>query len=303
MSTKLKHAFRTDENTWKLPAFWLLCILRIVPAAFELVLPNGTEKQMASPLQTRLPFHTLVVATLVAITVQAAAFAATPETRETVELFAAAKAKQIDLKFIPKDATQATVIIRNNTAQPLKIELPKAFVGMPVLAQQGGLGGGGGGNNSGGGQQSAGGGMMGGGGMGGGFFNVGPEKVGKIKVTTVCLEHGKKDPNPRVPYEMKPATEFTQDPKVIEVLTMLGGQQISQETAQAAAWHLTDGLTWRQLAQKVKIKHLNGSVEMFFNAPQLRMAMQTVQLTHVHQAVSEQQAAAEAAANSPGELQ
>ena len=52
-----------------------------------------------------------------------------------------------------------------------------------------------------------GGGMMGG--MGGGFFDVAPDRVGKIKVITVCLEHGKDDPNPRVPYELRPVDAFT----------------------------------------------------------------------------------------------
>jgi hypothetical protein len=121
-------------------------------------------------------------------------------------------------------------------------------------------------------------GMMGG--MGGGMFDVGPDRVGKIKVATVCLEHGKDDPNPRVAYELKPLEEFTDKAEVIEVCKMLGRGQLDQSTAQAAAWHLTDGLTWAQLAQKVRVKHLDGRVEMYFNGRQLNLAMQTVQVAH-----------------------
>ena len=115
------------------------------------------------------------------------------------------------------------------------------------------------------------------GGMGmGGFFNVGPDRVGKIKVQTVCLEHGKEDPNPRVPYELRPITSFTQKAELIEMCKMLGRGEIDQVSAQAAAWHLSDGLTWDQLAQKVKIRHLNGQTEMYFSPSQLQQAMQAV---------------------------
>ena len=204
---------------------------------------------------------------------------------ERVELFAAMEAKQVDVKLIPKNAEQATVVIHNRTDKPLSIQLPEAFAGLPVLAQNQNAGGanpnrnvGGGGNNNA--NQGMGGGMgmgMGMGGMGmGGFFNVGPDRVGKIKVQTVCLEHGKEDPNPRVPYELRPITSFTQKAELIEMCKMLGRGEIDQVSAQAAAWHLSDGLTWDQLAQKVKIRHLNGQTEMYFSPSQLQQAMQAV---------------------------
>ena len=63
-----------------------------------------------------------------------------------------------------------------------------------------GMGGGMGGMGGGGMMGGMGGGGMG---MGGGMFNVAPEKVGKFKVPTVCLEHGKHDPTPRVTYEIR----------------------------------------------------------------------------------------------------
>jgi hypothetical protein len=212
-----------------------------------------------------------------------------PKGSKLVELFQAVDDKQVDLKFIPKNAEQATIVVRNLTKKPLSIQMPEAFAGVPVLAQQrggggggnrGGGGGGGGGLGGGGGNQGMGGGMggMGMGGMGGGMFNVAPEKVGKIKVTTVCLEHGKKDPNPRVAYEMKPIEAFTQNAELIEVCKMLGRGDLDQSTAQAAAWNLSDGLSWTELANKVKVKHLNGHVEMFFSPQHIRSAMQAVQV-------------------------
>ncbi|HEY6564278.1 MAG TPA: hypothetical protein VIY86_07255, partial [Pirellulaceae bacterium] len=47
--------------------------------------------------------------------------------------------------------------------------------------------------------------------------------------------------------------------------------------AQAATWHLTDGLSWSELEQKVHMRHLDGSVEMYFNPQQLNLAIQIVQ--------------------------
>jgi hypothetical protein len=215
--------------------------------------------------------------------------AAKPQAADRVDLFAAVKSQQVELKVVPKDASQATVMIKNKTDRPLSIKLPPAFAGVPVLAQNVGGGGNNRGNNnnssSTSANQSFGGGFGGGGmgmmgGMGGGMFDVGPDRVGKIKVATVCLEHGKEDPNPRVAYELKPLEEFTDKPEVIEVCKMLGRGQLDQSTAQAAAWHLTDGLSWQQLAQKVRVKHLDGRLELYFSPGQLNLAMQAVQVAH-----------------------
>ena len=229
---------------------------------------------------------------------------------ETVELFSAIEAGELEVKLVPKDATQSTVLVKNLTKKPLRIQMPAAFAGVPVLAQDdfggggGDFGGGGGdfGNNNNQQQQAFGGGMggmgggmgMGGMGMGGGMFNVAPERVHKVKVNTVCLEHGKKDPNPRVAYELRPIQAFTTNPHVHEVCTMLGRGEIDQVSAQAAAWHLTDKLNWHQLARKIKVKHLNGTVEMYFSPLNMRRAMKIVQ-------VAKQRAAKRAKQKSPGE--
>ncbi len=214
---------------------------------------------------------------------------------ESVEMFSAIENGDIEVKLIPKDATLSTIIFKNKTKKPLRIELPAAFAGVPVLAQGGGFddgfgggGGNGGGQGQGGQQQALGGGLGGGGGGlgggggglggGGGVFNVAAERVQKVKVKTVCLEHGKKDPNPRVAYEIKAIDSFTKDKQVHEVLNMLGRGEVDQVSAQAAAWHLTDGLTAQQLASKVKVKHLNGSVEMYFSPAQVRQASKIVEV-------------------------
>jgi len=203
---------------------------------------------------------------------------------QNVELFHAIEAGDVEVTLIPKDSKQSTVLLKNKSNKPLRIKMPEAFVGVPLLAQRfdegddrgdrdrggdssnqsvgGGLGGGG-----------FGGGGIGGGG-GGGFFNIQSDSVRKIKVATVCLEHGRPDPKPRVRYSLKPIETFTKDKMIIELCKMLGRREIDQHAAQAAVWHLTDSLSWQQLASKPRVRHLNGSVELWFGQRDLHRANQ-----------------------------
>jgi hypothetical protein len=209
---------------------------------------------------------------------------------QEIDLFQAINDGVVDVQFIAKNAKEANIIIKNKMGKPLAIKMPAAFAGVPVLAQfggggggQGGFGGGGQGGGGGGFQGGGGGfggqggGQGGGGGGQGGFFNVAPEKVGKMKVDFMCLEHGKKDPTARTPYKIVPITEFTQDTNVIELCKMLGRGEISQNIAQAAAWHLTDGLSWNELASKNRVEFSNGYTEKFFNGSELHVAFQATQ--------------------------
>jgi len=164
------------------------------------------------------------------------------------------------------------------------------------LAQIGGMGGMGGGRNNrnNGGNQGIGGGMMGGGGGmmgGGGMFNVAPEKVGKLKVTTVCLEHGKAEPRPAVKYEIKPIESFTDKPEVHQLCRMLGTGKIPQRAAQVAAWHLNNDMSWQELAAK-RLKYANGTSRPYFAQQELQGGMQ---ISAMATKLAEQQQ------NSPGE--
>jgi len=158
---------------------------------------------------------------------------ATPE-REEVEMFQAMKDGVIDVRFIAKDMTAARVIITNKTKKPLSVELPAAFAGVPVLANNH-LGGGGGGGGRGG---------------GGGFFNIAPEKVRNIKVACLCLDHGKPDPNPRMKYEIKPIDTYVDRVAVIELVKAFGNGELHHGAAQAAVWHLNNDVSWEELAAK-----------------------------------------------------
>jgi len=195
-----------------------------------------------------------------------------------VDLFAGIQSGDLQVKFIPKNDRDASLVITNETKQPLSVTLPDAFVGVPILAQAGGggvnrgaTGTRAGGNTQ---NQTVGGGGGGGGfGGGGGGFNIAPEAAAKIKLPIVCLEHGKKDPASTVAYEIRPVESFTQDDRVKEVLTMLGQGNLDQRAAQAAAWHFSNGMGWDELAGK-KIHHLQGADEPYFSRAELQLALQ-----------------------------
>jgi hypothetical protein len=225
---------------------------------------------------------------------------------DSVEMFQAIKDGQIEVQLVPKDSSQCKVLIKNKTDKPLSVKLPEAFAGVPVLAQRGGgeammgydTGGSsrsGGGYGNSGGNQGIGGGMGGMGGMGGyggmggmggrgmmggGFFNVQPEKVGSLKVNTVCLDHGKDDPRPSMKYEIKPIDQYSNKPAVEELCRMLGQNQVPQRVAQVAAWHLNNGMSWEQLAKK-EIRHATGVREPYFKPQEIQAAMQIVSVANV----------------------
>ena len=204
------------------------------------------------------------------------------EPAAAIDLLAAMKAGDIEVKIIPRDEKVGTVIVTNKTGRPLTIKLPEALAGVPVAAQFGGPGIFGNdqnplNNNNANqglgvairpqGQQNN---------FGPGIFNVGPERAIKLKFTAVCLEHGKRSPNTRIPYELVPLESFTSEAGVVELVKMLSRREIDQPTAQAAAWHLADGMSWEKLARKISVRHLNGVSERFFTGDQLAAAKDAV---------------------------
>lgn len=134
-------------------------------------------------------------------------------------------------------------------------------------------------------------GPMGMGGMGmGGMMRIPAEKEARLKVTTVCLEHGKKDPHPKVAYKMVPVEQVTQDSRVIEVCRMLGYNKLTQNVAQAAAWHLTDNLSWRELALKNRIESKYTGNVAWFHPQELHLAAMVVAHTNRSEPISESEA-------------
>ena len=219
---------------------------------------------------------------------------------ESVEMFSAMESGDVEVIIKTKSSADANIIVKNNSDKPLAIGMPAAFSAVPVL-RQGGFGGGGrgggglggGGGRGGGGQQQgigggAGGGRGGGGfgggggggnrgGGGGGVFNIPPGKVGKVAIKTVCLEHGKKEPKSHIDYVIQPLDALNSDPKVKEVIRMLAEDEVSQNIAQAAAWNVTDDLSWQELSVKNRFEsQMGGRTERYFSRDELIIAQQAV---------------------------
>lgn len=288
----------STQLTRRMMAFAMIVAI-CVPASMAFATDTDTDEKKKKKTPTR------VIKTMAPV-----------EGYAPVEMFSAMDAGTIEVELIPKDATQANIFVTNNSDEPLAVEMPAAFAGVPVLAQfgggrggggggfggggrggggqgggQGGLGGGqgigggagggrGGGGFGGGGGRGGGGGGLGGG--GGGVFNIPPGKRARVKITTVCLEFNKEDPRPSIKYEIKPIREFTQDEAVIEMLKMVANDEVTQPIAQAAAWHRLDNLSWDFLVAHNRKELSNGYFERFFTVEQVQWAQKLVPFAELH---------------------
>lgn len=222
---------------------------------------------------------------------------------EKLEFFKGQKEGRIGVKVIPRNEKGGNVLVKNDTNKPLSIQVPRAIVGVHVLNQfqggggmgmmgggggmmgggmGGGMMGGGGGQSMGGGMGGGmmgggmGGGMMGGGGMGmgggGGFFSIPPQQTVRVPYGSVCLNHGLPVPRPSANYQLMPPEQYTSDANLQELLYIVASGKIDQKSAQAAAWHITDKMSWRELANKT-IKRLGGlPPQRYFTLFELRRA-------------------------------
>ncbi|MGB7347669.1 MAG: hypothetical protein WBD20_25825 [Pirellulaceae bacterium] len=240
--------------------------------------------------------HCFVAACLMALTVSTSTARAEPagnatsqSDETTVEFFQAIQDEQVSVQFIPISSQRGNVLIDNKTDAPITLKLPNAFAAVPVLAQLGQQGfgqqaGGGGGSN-----QAVGGGMdaggrgqgqnFGGGNNGqiGGFMRIVPDRPRKLKAITVCLEHGKPEPNPRIAYTMMPIEKYTNDDRIAILCSQLARRELSQNVAQAAAWHLANGFEWEKLSKlnRLESKYL-GNIR-FFAASEIDRATKFVE--------------------------
>ena len=60
--------------------------------------------------------------------------------QDFVDFFEAKKRGDIDVMFIPRNSKSANVIVRNKTNKGMKVRMPEAFAGVPMLGQMGGMG-------------------------------------------------------------------------------------------------------------------------------------------------------------------
>ncbi len=199
---------------------------------------------------------------------------------ERVDLFEGMKSGRLEARVIARDSLGGAFQVTNLTSEPLTVELPEAFVAVQVnrqiLGAQGGLTGGGGFGGRG--TQTTGGGVGGvggaaggaAGGQGQGFFSVPPERTVSLPYHSVCLEHGKKEPNSRVRYTVMPVDAFSADPVLYELLTVVARGRVDTQTAQAAAWHVASDMSWTELLRKVR--RTRGRSVPYFDPQRVRQA-------------------------------
>ena len=94
--------------------------------------------------------------------------------------------------------------------------------------------------------------------------------------------------------EIKPIAEFNKKPEVKELLALLGTGKIDQRSAQAAAWHLANGMSWQELASK-RIEHLNGTAELYFHPVEIQRAMQIASVAVAQARAAEREQSRESA--------
>ncbi len=182
------------------------------------------------------------------------------EEAQVVDLFTAIKEKQIKVSVFPQDSKRLTMKIENKTEKPLAIKLPDAMVAAPVHAQlldnnnlfnepnQ----------NQNNGPQVVGMGQPNGNGMNQpglnnmfgpqGNFRVPAARAMKLRLPCVCLQYGRREPSPRVPYEVRPIESFSTNPVLAEVLRLHASGEHRRRIAQIAVWHLSDKMSWSKLA-------------------------------------------------------
>ena len=81
-------------------------------------------------------------------------------------------------------------------------------------------------------------------------YSIAPEKSVTETVRTLCLEHGKADPTPKMKYEMRPLEDVTSRREVQVVCAMRGNDAVNPDAAQAAVWNLNNDMGWDELASK-----------------------------------------------------
>ena len=164
-----------------------------------------------------------------------------------VELFEGIEQGEFEVRLIPKNSTEGSVLIENMSDRAITVKLPPAVAAVQVLkqgfggagagaggrggtGQPGGAGGGqgqalgggfGGGGFGGGGATGGGGGGIGGG-AGGGFFTIPAEKTARVPLVSVCLNHGKPEPRPSMTYRLVPLETYTGDKALRALLVAVG---------------------------------------------------------------------------------
>lgn len=208
-----------------------------------------------------------------------------------VNLFKGIEEKSLSARVFAKSAYSSDVFISNLTHKPLTVKIPPAVSSVHILAQvdpgNGFLQGLQGNPQTQNGDSQAVGGNLAPIGVGNnsffdlqGMFTIPPEKTVRLKLRSVCLEHGKPCPSRMKTYELRPVETKVKDKALVLLLERFNPRRDDWETMQAAAWHLGSHVSWQDLASKRKNKHIGGGVP-YFSRTQLMSAQKVVELARI----------------------
>lgn len=220
---------------------------------------------------------------------------------ERIGFFEGMERGSLESWLIPHNEYFGYAFVENTGDKPLTVELPRSVVAVQNLKQfQPGIFNGQQNQNGnqqqtqgGGGNQNVGGGLQGGnnnqqnGAFGfqnnrpGNnnnpfFFSIPPQTRVRLDFHSVCLNHGLQAPSKRHRYSLVDIDKYTDDEKLKELLALVGTGKLDPEAAQAVTWHLTDGMSYEQLAAK-KQYHLGGRVTSYFQADELEYAVKLLE--------------------------
>lgn len=208
-----------------------------------------------------------------------------------VELFEGLKQKSLSARVYPISAYNSSVFITNQTKQPLTVKIPPAVSSVHILAQNGPIPGQGliqdlqGASVPMTGDSQAVGGNLAPSGNNqttffDGLFSIPPEKTVRLRLRSVCLEHGKPCPSRRKTYELRPIESQVQDKALVLLLQKFNPRRDDWEMMQAIAWNLASHMDWQELASKKKNKIVGGGVP-YFTPEQLFAARKVVEVARV----------------------
>jgi hypothetical protein len=110
-----------------------------------------------------------------------------------------------------------------------------------------------------------------------GSFILTPDRVVQLKVLSVCLDRGRPGPGPEFRYVVRPLSEVTGILGVYEICRMLGRGELSHRAAQAAAWHLANRLSWKELGAEPRRQYPGMGTQGAFTREELLDAKQAVE--------------------------
>lgn len=200
-----------------------------------------------------------------------------------VPVFDAIESGQLDVRVVARHAHQLTILLHNTSDQPLAIELPGIFAAVPVLPEQEGssrpatqpqsLGIG---------YSSAtirkvapaGNAQAWGAVNSGGVLSVGPGRIVRRTLRSVCLEYGSPEPTSKDKYRLARIKDVQSNENVSQLLGYL--REDSHRVIQLAAWHLNNKMSWQQLST-IRIPSLPGRPGGAFTQRELQTAYRLVE--------------------------